>query len=1104
MKFEVPILIEPHHEGGRRLYRARPAFFEGPQASNRDMASATRRLQDKIHGHLRVLTDCNAWGELARWTFAPELEFQNVEIFIDLPKHHFRGHFPLLYFEALGRIVATCPKLDNFWFESETKAHLVDRATEVLHAHFRATKKDDGEAALDSVQKRFAKPTTLWISSVSLNVDIRPRRSSRARQLNWKENLAAQGSGELEKIGRCLDRWYPDSLGEAIRRETLVRRAFRLMHGAARKPVLLVGPSLVGKTALVHAVVRRRVETLERPKHKHFHFRTTWLLSPGRIISGMSTSGEWEHRLCAIVAYAKQNDVILYFDQLLGLLEAGKSAHGDMCVADVLHHHLQRGDVRVIAEANDEQLRLLRERKRAFADLFEIVHVPQPEAADSLRILLHTVRSLEFQHRCRFHPDVVPCVLELTEQFEAETAQPGAAIRRLQDAAVRHAGRKEPIAREDVLEAFREKTGLELAMFRPGKRIDAGEIEEKLRTSIVGQPRAVAAMRDVVLMAESLLSDPKRPIASMLFVGPTGVGKTECAKQLAKVLFGDPARLVRFDANEINTPQAVARLVGTPGGQEGTLTGAIRRRPFCVLLFDEIEKAHPDLFDLLLQVLGEARLTDAMGHVASFAQAIVVCTSNLGVREAASTVGFTSGAASGPTGASQEERDAVYLRAVRDFFRPEWVNRLDRIVPFDPLSDAELERIADSMLDEIMTREGLGRRRCLLNIMPKARQWIVARGHDPRFGARATRRSLERELVAPLSRFLAASETDRPAVIDVRPKKDKTHESGLEIAGQVLEEAPPAPVPVWSEPGWWADQIASHRRAILDAVGESLREMKARLEPLRPSSGFDPTELAPEGRLYFALDERIRDVGEMTESLRIASEERPAEPMLQSAVRRRFTHFNTHRLYSEKRFLIEITASQDIRATLDSWFEDQRTAEAQAGRPAALFESLAELEFYIDPQKWDVERAVLLRLRLPKTLSARQETEPDNAFVNPLATAWTVQPLSVEAGDSAVRDSFAASEYRGPGAAACCRRAHGSELCFFEAQRMGLYGTVALADFDTERPVEDAVRDWLERDAPTWPPVTAVIRTNEAGRSERLVLSHDTPPLPQDIQRLLG
>ncbi len=259
-------------------------------------------------------------------------------------------------------------------------------------------------------------------------------------------------------------------------------------------------------------------------------------------------------------------------------------------------------------------------------------------------------------------------------------------------------------------------------------------------------------------VGQAQLSPPERPLATLLFLGPTGVGKTHCAKALAKYLFGDERRLLRFDMNEFSSADAVPHLAGSPQRPEGLLTNAIRRQPFQVLLLDEIEKAHPDVFDLLLQVLGEGRLTDANGRVADFTQAIVILTSNLGSAQSGRALGFDR---------SLADAQRVYTRAAEEFFRPEFFNRLDRIVPFQPLGRHETEQIARQLLQQVLQREGFLRRQCLATIDEAAIRQVAEAGFHPELGARALKRAIEREVVAPLAARLAAVHQATPVVITI-------------------------------------------------------------------------------------------------------------------------------------------------------------------------------------------------------------------------------------------------------------------------------------------------------------------------------------------------
>jgi hypothetical protein len=336
----------------------------------------------------------------------------------------------------------------------------------------------------------------------------------------------------------------------------------------------------------------------------------------------------------------------------------------------------------------------------------------------------------------------------------------------------------------------------------------------------------------------------------MLFLGPTGVGKTHCARAIAKYLFGDADRLLRFDMNEFVAPGSAARLAGTFDQPEGLLTGAVRRQPFAVILLDEIEKADPEVFDLLLQVLDDGRLTDALGRTVDFANTLILLTSNLGVREAQQSLGFRSGDAADP---------GVYTRAAQRFFRPEFFNRLDRIVAFSRLDRASIARIAEHLIAALLHREGLVRRRCILRIEAAAMERIIDVGFDPVLGARALRRAIEQQLAQPVAARLAVGLPGTITVLGIYPQGER-----IVVDVQGLEEVAPLP--------------ADHRSLgdtedVLHGIARALRRIEDRFAHLRPVGEITAATLAGEHVFYFVVQEQIRMLRQQTRELREILEE---------------------------------------------------------------------------------------------------------------------------------------------------------------------------------------------------------------------------------------
>lgn len=1068
MLIEIPVLIETvRHEGEEasgRFCRLRPVFFESPIVSNKSVDLGLHEMTRQLRDHLRQL---HRWGHvenLARYSFAPEMFLRNVELAIELPRRFDRVFLPIVQFESEDRRIGYCPLLSVPPFEFSGSDDFHFRAGEVYRKYFQTLRKKSGESVLDEKLREFSRPRHFRLSQVECTLDpIRPS----SRKTNRNQELLEAGRPHLEETGLCLDSLYPKKLDHALCRDEISERIYRLLTDPQRQAVLLVGPPKVGKTAIIHTVVSMMVQRLKRPRNDP-NRQEVWQLTPGRLIAGMQMSGQWESRLNGIFALAEEKDLTLNFAQLLALLNTGKSAQGSLSMADMLLPALRRGRFRVVAEATEEQLRVLRERNRALADQFEIVHIPEPGPEENLRILLHAAREYEWNWKCRFDADLFPLLVEMTRQYENEAAMPGKAVHWLGSLAMQFQG--ENIDSKRFLDLFREKSGLRLSFFDPENYGTAGkkpeEIEEWFGEKIIGQRRAIAALRDVIVLAESLLSDPERPVASLFFAGPTGVGKTECARQLARYFFGNEDRLLRFDANELCTASAVARLVGSHLGGEGLLTGAVRRQPFSVILFDEIEKGHPDLFDLLLQVIGEARLTDTQGRVASFAQSIIIFTSNLGSRQVSGTLGF------GRTGAGVAgAHDPTWMKAIQEFFRPEFVNRIDRIVPFDFLSTDELEQVADRMIEEMITRDGLKRRRARVLMTPGALRRITRQDTDPIYGARGMRRALQREFVAPLSRFLATHDSRNPAVIEVTDAID-----GLHLQGFELKEAP-EPIEGIALDSLRIETWPKEKRlSILSAIKPALEEIHEAVTPLRPTGRFDATgfaEMSGEKRLYFRLQDEYSELRQMLEEIQ-ESEQTDKQRISPNMPSRKLTKGDRPE-YPSSTFWKRLTVDTDLQSALDDLFADRRHARRDERflnllkRVGRLFEAVQAIDH--GPQ-----RALCLDLQFTPGIGAEAPFEQADD-VSLLEDAWERRELdfATEAWEIPGWQTKTAVILQGFGALDYWRRREGSYL-LLHRERMSVRARLVWEAAETDEEIRRSVLHRLKNSADKWPPVTRIGR----------------------------
>jgi hypothetical protein len=568
------------------------------------------------------------------------------------------------------------------------------------------------------------------------------------------------------------------------------------------------------------------------------------------------------------------------------------------------------------------------------ADLFHVLPVREPSEGESRRILMHVVRSQEARHKSRFHFDALPAAMEVGRRYLRDQAMPGKAAGLLSQIALKF--RERDVTRETVLAEFAARSGLSVSFLDADARLKRREVVDALATEIIGQEAALGAMADVVTVAKARLNDPGRPLGTLLFLGPTGVGKTAAAKALAKYLYRDEARLVRFDMNEFVDGGAAARLVGTFARPDGALTAAARRQPYCVLLLDEIEKAHPAVFDLLLQVLGEGRLTDAMGRTSDFTGSVVVMTSNLGTREAGTSFGLRPAAAS---------RHQVFREAAEAFFRPEFFNRIDRIVPFEPLGRPEVAAIATKLMADLFRREGLAHRRCVLDVDAAAMDRIVAQGYHPQLGARALKRAVERQLTAPIAARLAALAPDAPTVVSIFPSGD-----GVAPHVQALVNAAPVARPVVPA------EVAEIDR-LLTRVEEYVNGVEAR-NAAGGVGRVSADALSSEHFCYFAVREQIQWIDRMVEQID------------RSLARQGNPNRSTPRLKPQRRMRAlardgddhaALIAAGDVHGRLaELWGRATVVGETPAERVAELLQECAHLEAMIAD---GAEDRVLLHLR---------------------------------------------------------------------------------------------------------------------------------------------
>jgi ATP-dependent Clp protease ATP-binding subunit ClpA len=532
-----------------------------------------------------------------------------------------------------------------------------------------------------------------------------------------------------------------------IGRDGEIERIVHILARRRKNNPLLIGDPGVGKTAIVEGLARR---IFEKDVPEPLEGAKVYSLDMGALLAGTRYRGDFEERLKEVIsALTEREKAVLFIDEIHTIVGAGATSGGTMDASNLLKPALQSGQLRCIGSTTHKEHKAAFGRDRALARRFQVVEVPEPSVEECIEILSGLQKHYEEHHKVTFTVEAIEAAARLAVKHLNDNHLPDKAIDVIDEtgAAVRLAGR-DTVTVDDVEETIARIARIPRKSVSEEEKQSLGDLEVDLKQVIFGQDDAVAAVASAIKLSRAGLKDPNKPVGSFLFAGPTGVGKTELAKQLAEIL---GITFKRFDMSEYQERHTASRLIGAPPGyvgfdQGGLLTDAINRNPHCVLLLDEIEKAHPDIYNLLLQVMDHASLTDNNGKKADFRNVVLIMTTNAGARDAAvRTVGF-----GGRTGDHKQDR------ALSRTFSPEFRNRLDALVKFGPLPEEVVRRIVDKFLARL--GEQVAERGVTIEASDAAREWMAKRGYKPEFGAREMGRVIHTEVKKPLADLMLFGE----------------------------------------------------------------------------------------------------------------------------------------------------------------------------------------------------------------------------------------------------------------------------------------------------------------------------------------------------------
>ncbi len=565
-----------------------------------------------------------------------------------------------------------------------------------------------------------------------------------------------------------VERALNGRLDPLIGREIEMDRTVQVLCRRRKNNPVFVGDPGVGKTAMAEGLAQR-IASGDIPEL--LNDARIYSLDLGALLAGTKYRGDFEQRLKSVIAsLQKKNNAILFIDEIHTIVGAGATSSGSMDASNILKPSLVTGELRCIGSTTYEEFKNYFEKDRAFSRRFEKIEIAEPSVSDSVKILKGLKSYYEDHHEIEYTEKSLKSAVELSAKYMNERYLPDKAIDVIDEAGVllRLAGgsNRKRVQPSDIEKVVSKMARVPAQRVSTSDRASLENLEDRLKGKIYGQDSAIESMVTAIKRSRAGLSNPERPIGSFLFTGPTGVGKTEVARQLS---FQLGIQFLRFDMSEYMEKHAVARLIGAPPGyigfdQGGLLTDQIRKNPYSVLLLDEIEKAHIDMYNILLQVMDHAALTDNNGKTADFRNVILIMTSNAGAREmAATSIGFGSDTSTDPASKGK--------RAVEQFFSPEFRNRLDDIIAFNALNRDIMVKVVDKFINEMQPQ--LEAKKVKLSLSESARYWLAKKGYDPRFGARPLDRVIQKEIKDVLTDQILFGELTKGGEVFVELEDDR-------------------------------------------------------------------------------------------------------------------------------------------------------------------------------------------------------------------------------------------------------------------------------------------------------------------------------------------